>query len=307
MKAHYLKFDKWGDIHSPKNKDCGIWAIKGSSQKVCLFNINHQFFTKINPTFENNYNRPRAEEDIFDYYFKNQFLDEEMKAYFANIIPELKKFIEKLDSKTILTKKQWILIRENSNETEEYIFRNSRELLISRNGIVEKGKFDIIDSKTILLEFGGQSYLFKHAFLDDVFLILKVKGTQNYLFFINEVIHEQLEIPSFDLFVSLLLKKYKIQSPGIGSPNNFSISKSVELKVINKYSITLGRYCEIHISFYDGLSGMIHSNRKQSKFYIYTQGYKFFYLDKESAINGLHYYLLKNKISKENLISREYA
>jgi hypothetical protein len=63
-----------------------------------------------------------------------------MKTYFADIIPKIQRFSEKLDNLALLTNQHWVLIEGIEQNKTVYIFRNNNELLISINGKVEKGK-----------------------------------------------------------------------------------------------------------------------------------------------------------------------
>lgn len=63
-----------------------------------------------------------------------------MKTYIAEIIPKLQRFNQKLDNLTLLTNQHWVVLDELGASKTVFIFRSNNELLISRNGKVEKAK-----------------------------------------------------------------------------------------------------------------------------------------------------------------------
>lgn len=61
-----------------------------------------------------------------------------MKTYITDIIPKLQRFSQKLDNLTLLTNQHWVVLDELESSKTVFIFRSNNELLISRNGKVEK-------------------------------------------------------------------------------------------------------------------------------------------------------------------------
>src|SRR5690554_7964206 len=109
-----------------------------------------------------------------------------MKTYFANIIPKIKRYSEKLDNLTLLTNQHWVVIDELQNSKFVYIFRNNQELLISQNGIVEKAKWEYLGNNSLLIERNSGSFLFRHGFFDSNVLALKIDGRDEYAFLVYE-------------------------------------------------------------------------------------------------------------------------
>jgi hypothetical protein len=109
-----------------------------------------------------------------------------MKTYFLDIIPKIIHLSKKLNIETNITNKHWILINENDNSKKVFIFCNDKSLIVSTDGIVDKGYWKIINPNTILIEFSKSSFLFKHAFIDNDVLILKLDGIDEFCLFINE-------------------------------------------------------------------------------------------------------------------------
>ena len=75
-----------------------------------------------------------------------------MKTFLADIIPSIQKFSQKLDNLTLLTNQHWVVVDEIANSKTVYIFRPTNELLISKNGKVEKAKWEYLGNIRLLCE-----------------------------------------------------------------------------------------------------------------------------------------------------------
>lgn len=130
-----------------------------------------------------------------------------MKTFFSDLLPKIKRFGAKLDDLTLLTNQHWVLIDEIENSKCVYIFRSNAELLISRNGRIEKGKWEYLGNGAIIIDLKTESYLFRHGFFDDTILALKIDGKNEYVFLVNENKFE-LDLNSSEKVLSLLEHKY---------------------------------------------------------------------------------------------------
>jgi hypothetical protein len=112
-----------------------------------------------------------------------------MKTYLKEIFPKIKRYSKKLDDIAILSDKPWVLVSEKANHREVWIFKNGGDLIISRNGIAEKGKWEYYKSaKSIFIEVGSMRRLFKQAFIDDIALLMKLDdANENVFAFANEL------------------------------------------------------------------------------------------------------------------------
>lgn len=188
-----------------------------------------------------------------------------MKTYFADIIPKIKRYSEKLDNLTLLTNKHWVVIDELQNSKFVYIFRNNFELLISQNGKVEKAKWEYLGNNSLLIEKKDESYLFRHGFFDSNILALKVDGRDEYFFLVNENNYGG-DLNSIEKVSNFLEKKYlriisqnqkrNVNISGIEYTNSKEIILEKELNVVRnnfgKYGY-LDRDENIVIDFlYDG-------------------------------------------------------
>ncbi|UYN87568.1 MAG: hypothetical protein KIT51_04765 [Cyclobacteriaceae bacterium] len=109
-----------------------------------------------------------------------------MKTFITDIIPKIQRFSDKLDNLTLLTNQHWVLIDNLETEKQVYLFRPNNELLISKNGKVEKGKWEYLGNKSLLIDQGDQAFLFKHGFFDENLLALKIDSKDEYALFVNE-------------------------------------------------------------------------------------------------------------------------
>ena len=75
-----------------------------------------------------------------------------MKTFIADIIPRLQQYSQKLDNLTLLTNQHWVVVDEIVNSKTVYIFRSNNELLISKNGKVEKAKWEYLGNNALLLD-----------------------------------------------------------------------------------------------------------------------------------------------------------
>ena len=75
-----------------------------------------------------------------------------MQTYISDIIPKLQRFSSKLDNLTMFINKHWVVIDELENSKTVYIFRINNELLISKNGKVEKAKWEYLGQNSLIIE-----------------------------------------------------------------------------------------------------------------------------------------------------------
>lgn len=123
-----------------------------------------------------------------------------VKTFIAEIIPKLQKYSQKLDNLTLLTNQHWVVVDEIANSKTVYIFRSNNELLISKNGEVEKANWEYLGNNALLLDLKEKSYLFRHGFFDENVLALKIDGKEEYALMVNESKFEQ----EFDSHINIL-------------------------------------------------------------------------------------------------------
>jgi len=138
-----------------------------------------------------------------------------MKTYILDIIPKIQRFSQKLNDITILQNKHWVILSEESLDKVVFIFREkNNQLLISNNGIIEKGTWDYIGNNSIMIDRNSGTYLFKHGFIDECILALKVDGKEEYALLVNEERFEK-EIKSIEKAINYLNDKYIINKKSV--------------------------------------------------------------------------------------------
>ena len=81
-----------------------------------------------------------------------------MKTYISDIIPKIQRYSQKLDNLTLLTNQHGVVIDGIQDSKNVYIFRENKELLISCNGKVEKGKWEYLGSNSLLIDSREDSF-----------------------------------------------------------------------------------------------------------------------------------------------------
>jgi hypothetical protein len=131
-----------------------------------------------------------------------------MRTYLLDIIPKIKRFSKKLDDLTILTNQHWVVIDEETDIKVVFIFREEgNQLLISSDGKIEKGTWEYLGNNSILIDRKDGSFLFKHGFIDDYILALKIDGKDEYALLVNEIKFEE-RINSIPSVLNFLEKRY---------------------------------------------------------------------------------------------------
>lgn len=133
-----------------------------------------------------------------------------MKTYVADFIPRFKKFSKKLDNMTLLINQHWVMVDEITSTKTVYIFQRNNRLLLSKDGKVEKAEWEMIDPSNVLVTVGQDSFMFKHGFLDDNVLALKLDGKGEYALFCNENMSNR-ELNSVGCMETFLKEKYQVR------------------------------------------------------------------------------------------------
>ncbi len=233
-----------------------------------------------------------------------------MKEFFLKTIKKFQKFSQKLDNTTLLIDQKWVIIDKDDNSKLTYIFRANKDLLISKNGLVEKGKWDCIDKETLLIETKVQSYLYKNGFFDDTLLALKIDGKKDFAIFVNESLHLK-EINSLEDVSSFLENKYGdliSTNSFLESGNNLGFIESTFIESKKSKSVLLKNE-EYLIEYKDGIKGKIYHNKAADFWYFKKYSFsklKQIYRNKESCIQSLYHFKKTGKILENDFIKEKY-
>lgn len=118
-----------------------------------------------------------------------------MKTYLLSSIQNLSSISKNLDAKAILYNKTWEVFND-SGDKEVFIFRAKNELLISRKGCVQKGKWELLSTSSILIDVDEKSFLLNAAFVDSRFMALKLDGTDDCMILIDSQFKKQMILES---------------------------------------------------------------------------------------------------------------
>ena len=132
-----------------------------------------------------------------------------MKVYLKSIINQLKSHSLTLDKSSILIDKPWALIDEEF-EMQKLIFKKNKELILSKNGQVQIGRWDYFPgAKSLLIDRISDKILCNEAFIDSGVMILRLDGTDSRFFILaNENIIPDLDVNGY--LKKLRNKKLKI-------------------------------------------------------------------------------------------------
>lgn len=204
-----------------------------------------------------------------------------MKTFFLDLIPKIQRYSEKLDNITVLTNKHWVLLNEESQKTV-YIFRElNNQLLISKNGIIEKANWEYLGNNSLLIDQTNGSYLFKHGFIDDSILALKIDGSDEYALLINEQKFEKY-LNSINKVLSFLQKQYLNKSNDLAMPSLIRKSPIRENYTKKEHSKPIPK--KVIWETNKNLKYTFESKYPENEFKIYNQNGNWGYIDKDENV-----------------------
>ena len=125
-----------------------------------------------------------------------------MLDYIKSWIPKIQNLSIKLDKLSKIYDQPWVLIND-LNDFVKIIFQEKGTLLVSKNGVVSNGSWELIHiANSIMLDISGEKRLYNHQFIDNGLMILKLDGHSTEFF----VLANQNIIPDLDVENYLILK-----------------------------------------------------------------------------------------------------
>ncbi|MCC5943098.1 MAG: hypothetical protein JJU37_16250 [Balneolaceae bacterium] len=99
-----------------------------------------------------------------------------MKYYLKDILPRLKKHSASLDQSAFLVDKPWV-VNNTDGKFEKLIFKRNGSVILSINGDVTIGKWEYLpEAQSLLIDYGNKKKLYRHQYLDEAVLALKIDG-----------------------------------------------------------------------------------------------------------------------------------
>ena len=151
-----------------------------------------------------------------------------MKIFLQNTVRGLRNISKSLDKKSILVEKPWALI-DSEFEVQKLIFKKNKELIMSKDGQVNMGKWEYLpEAKSLLIDRGKDTILCNEGFIDEAVMVLKMDGTNNNFF----VLANENIIPDLDAYS--YLKKLRYRNLNIAT-RKLTNGKTLEIIRENEY------------------------------------------------------------------------
>jgi hypothetical protein len=225
-----------------------------------------------------------------------------MKTFITDIIPKIQRFSQRLDDLTKLTNQHWVSLGDINQAKKVFIFRANNQLLISDNGIVQKGSWEYLGNQSLLLDTMTESYLLKHGFFDENVIALKLDSTDSYAFFVNETKYHG-ELNNIGDVLKFLENKYlknNRNSSSLGSRQKGTINENAKygysiISETEKYDIAWGNFTEYKIEFSDGRDGEVYKGGNSGKYFFMDMIFgKKYAANFEQVVYEYHLYLRQN-------------
>ncbi|MDF9800563.1 hypothetical protein OKW21_005826 [Catalinimonas alkaloidigena] len=119
-----------------------------------------------------------------------------IKDYVKKVFPVILDFSISLDKTSSILDKPWVSVGQ---VREKFIFKKNHELIISKEGKVEIGKWEFLEeAHSFLINRESGKFLYNKGFLDKAVLILKVDSKDNeYLTLANENVLPDLNVQGY--------------------------------------------------------------------------------------------------------------
>ncbi len=225
-----------------------------------------------------------------------------MITFITDLIPKIQRFSQRLDDLTKLTNQHWVSLGDINQTKRVFIFRANNQLLISENGIVEKGSWEYLGNQSILLETKNESYLLKHGFFDENVIALKLDSTDSYAFFINETKYHS-ELNNIGDILKFLENRYlKNNLNSFSSKHSGTINENTNYgyKILTEnenFDVFWGNYIEYNIAFMDGIKGQVYKGINSGKYFYMDLAFgKQYKGNFEQTVRGLYDYLYSRTI-----------
>lgn len=161
----------------------------------------------------------------------------------TNLLNRISNYSKKISEESNLCDKLWVKIDEIQIVKIVYVFKRNGNLIISKNGEIEIANWSYLTKNAIMITDNKNSRLFKHGFLDENILILKLDGTDKFNFYANEEkFKKELNSPK-DVF-DFLQEKYP---PEVELKQNTQKTAQKKVEVITFKELENGTFVKSYL------------------------------------------------------------
>ena len=101
-----------------------------------------------------------------------------MIAYLTNLLPRLQNYSVGLDKIEVFVDKPWVFI-DGSNNHHDYTFMRDGRLLMSLNGTVTIGKWELLPTQRLLIDRLFDNVMLNNVFINNDILVLQKNGSND--------------------------------------------------------------------------------------------------------------------------------
>jgi hypothetical protein len=188
-----------------------------------------------------------------------------MKVYLLDIFPNIERWSRQLDLKTHILNKVWILIDEENDKKVTYRFLEEKhQIIISVDGQANFGSWRFLeDGTSLLIKTPDDASVFKHSFIDDTVLALKLESDRSeFVVFVNENASERLHDNTLNSIRNYLRDKVRLGISGdIIAGDKFSITypkeHSAQIHISTSFNCKYFPELEEHIAIINEKIGFL--------------------------------------------------
>lgn len=130
-----------------------------------------------------------------------------MNNIFQQILPRLRKNLKRQNFEALLKSCEWVDVGTKNSSKQVYIFTNRNDLVFSANGQVQKGKWELLNNKSLIIDLNNTSSLYYIDFMDSNVLFLNSDNISEYKVFVDSISFDQ-GIDTLESIKIALEKKY---------------------------------------------------------------------------------------------------
>ena len=120
-----------------------------------------------------------------------------MTHYLESILPKILSYSQKLDKLALLLNEPWVVTGDDSVKMK-LIFKSDGEVIVSDNGNVQFGKWELLNrASSILIRYEKSAKLYNHAFFDEGILALKLDGSTDFFVLANQNKIQDLNVANY--------------------------------------------------------------------------------------------------------------